>query len=75
MIKREYQHLVFAFFMALLMSFIMSFVVSVFNIGIVNNIIEIWFKAWGFAFCVAFPVILLISPTVRQLSDLVIESE
>jgi uncharacterized membrane protein YjjB (DUF3815 family) len=28
----------------------MSFVISAFNVGIVTNIISIWFKAWVWAF-------------------------
>lgn len=73
MINRKYQQLVFAFFMALLMSCVMSFVISVFNIGFVDNIIFVWLEAWRFAFFVAFPVVLLVSPVVRKLVILVIK--
>ena len=75
MINREYQHIAFAFFMALLMSCIMSFVISVLNVGFVSNIINIWLEAWSFAFFVAFPTVLLVSPTVRKLVLLVIKNE
>jgi len=73
-IDKKYQQLVFAFFMALLMSCIMSFVISTFNIGFVNNILSIWLKAWGFAFVVAFPAILLVIPVVRKMMGLVIKN-
>jgi hypothetical protein len=73
-IDKKYQQLVFAFFMALLMSCIMSFVISTFNVGFVNNILFIWLKAWGFAFVVAFPVILLVVPVVRKMVGLVIKN-
>jgi hypothetical protein len=72
-INKKYQHLVFAFFMALLMSCIMSFDISVFNVGFVENIVNIWIKAWGFAFIVAMPAVLLVSPMVRKLVQLVIK--
>ena len=61
--------------MALLMSGIMSFVISLFNVGLVNNIFSIWLKAWLFAFSVAFPAILLISPIVNWLVRLVLDKE
>jgi len=73
-INRKYQHIVFAFIMALLMSFIMSLVISVYNVGLVDNIIPIWLQAWRFAFVVAFPVVMLISPTVGRLVNLVIKN-
>lgn len=73
MINEKYQHFVFAFFMALLMSCIMSLVISVFNVGFVENILSIWIKAWGFAFIVAMPAVLLVSPVVRKLVQLVIK--
>lgn len=73
MINEKYQHFVFAFFMALLMSCIMSLVISVFNVGFVENILSIWIKAWGFAFIVAMPAVLLVSPVVRKLVKLVIK--
>ena len=75
MINERYEHLVLAFFMALLMSCIMSLVISVFNVGFVSDIVNIWLKAWSFAFCVGLPVVLLVSPTVRRLVDLAIKNE
>lgn len=74
MLNRKYQSIVFAFFMALLMSGIMSLIISIYNLGLVNNILHIWLKAWGFAFVVAFPVAMLVSPTVRGLVNLIIRN-
>lgn len=71
-INKQYTPQVFSFFMALLMSCIMSFIISVFNVGLVDNIVLIWLKAWLFAFIVAFPTILLITPTVRKLVAVVV---
>ena len=72
-ISRKYQPIVFAFFMALLMSCLMSFVVTTFNVGLVDNLISIWLKAWGIAFSVAFPTIIVVAPIVRKLSGFVLE--
>jgi hypothetical protein len=59
--------------MALLMSGLMSFVVTAFNMGLVSNLVLIWVKAWGVAFFVAFPIIIVVTPIVRKLSDLVLQ--
>ncbi len=53
----------------------MSFVISVFNVGFVANIVNIWLKAWSFAFIVAFPTIFIISPVVQKLVSLVLQEE
>lgn len=73
MISKKYTAQVFSFFMALLMSCIMSFVISIFNVGLVSGILLVWLKAWAFAFVVAFPTIILITPIVRKLVGLVVE--
>jgi|AZIC01.1.fsa_nt_gi uncharacterized membrane protein YjjB (DUF3815 family) len=75
MISRKHHKLVFSFFMSLLMSGIMSFVISVFNVGLVSSIISIWLKAWSFAFVVAFPTIVMVSPVVHKLVSLVLHEE
>jgi hypothetical protein len=75
MISRKHHKIVFSFFMALLMSGIMSFVISVFNVGMVTNIVTLWLQAWSFAFIVAFPTIILVSPVVNKLVSLVLHEE
>ena len=75
MVSRKHHKIVFLFFMALLMSGIMSFVISVFNVGMVANIITIWLKAWVFAFMVAFPTIIIVSPVVNKLVSLVLHED
>ncbi|MFT5759881.1 MAG: hypothetical protein ACI9LM_004665 [Alteromonadaceae bacterium] len=75
MISRKHHKIVFSFFMALLMSGIMSFVISVFNVGLVTNIITLWLQAWSFAFVVAFPTIIMVSPLVHKLVSLVLHEE
>jgi hypothetical protein len=75
MISHKHQKTVFSFFMALLMSGIMSFVISVFNVGLVENIMTIWLQAWSFAFVIAFPTIIMVSPIVHKLVSLVLSEE
>ncbi|MDF1645210.1 MAG: DUF2798 domain-containing protein [Pseudomonadales bacterium] len=45
----------------------MSLVISIFNFGLIEGIISIWIKAWGFAFIIAFPI-------VRKLVALIVEN-
>ncbi|MEM5528969.1 DUF2798 domain-containing protein [Gammaproteobacteria bacterium AS21] len=61
--------------MALFMSCIMSFVISVFNVGIVDNILAIWLKSWSFAFIVAFPAVLMVAPLVRRIVVILIKTD
>ncbi|WP_200821400.1 DUF2798 domain-containing protein [Oceanicoccus sp. KOV_DT_Chl] len=55
--------------MALFMSGLMSLIITLFNIGLVTNIISLWLQAWGFSFMIALPVVILISPLVGKLTD------
>lgn len=73
MISQKYSRLVFSFFMSLLMSFIMSLVISIINVGFIANIIEIWARAWFFAFLVAFPTTYFIAPIVNKLVTMTIK--
>lgn len=57
------------------MSCIMSLVISIFNVGLINNILSIWLKAWGFAFVVAFPTVMLVVPVVRKVVNLLLKEE
>ena len=61
--------------MSLLMSCIMSLVISIINVGFIEGIVSIWLKAWGFAFLVAFPAIIAVSPIVRELVDTVVDED
>lgn len=72
MIPAKYQRFVFAFFMALFMSGFMSLVISLFNVGLVNDIALIWLRAWGFAFVVAFPTVVIVAPMVQKLTAKVV---
>jgi len=75
MITRKHYKPIFSFFMAFFMSCIMSLVISIFNVGLVDNIISLWFKAWGVAFVIALPTIFIVSPIVYNLVEFVIEPE
>jgi hypothetical protein len=57
------------------MSGIMSFVITLLNLGLVDGLASIWLHAWGIAFVVAFPTIVLVTPVVRALVNLVVEKD
>ena len=53
----------------------MFLVISIFNVGLAANIVSIWVKAWSFAFLVAFPTVIIVSPIVHRLVSLVLIEE
>lgn len=74
MIPSRYSPYVFSFFMSLLMSGVMSFCITLLNLGWVTDVVMLWLQAWSAAFVIAFPTIVLITPLVRRLVTLVIQS-
>ena len=75
MINRKYKSFVFSFFMSLLMSGIMSLAITIFNLGLVDDLIIIWLRSWVFAFFIAFPVIILVSPVVHKIVSFVVDAD
>ena len=69
MIPRRHASYVFSFFMSLLMSCIMSGVITVFNVGLVDDIVRLWLNAWALAFVIALPTIIAVTPLVRRLVE------
>ena len=53
----------------------MSLVITLFNVGLVDKLVIIWFKAWAFAFMVAFPAVTIIAPIVHKLTNLLVEDD
>ena len=75
MINRKYKSFVFSFFMSLLMSGIMSLAITIFNLGLVDDLLIIWLRSWVFAFFIAFPVIILVSPVVHKIVSFVVDAD
>lgn len=61
--------------MSLLMSGIMSLAITTFNMGLVDDLLARWLEAWGLAFSIAFPVVLLVAPLAHCLVGLVVREE
>ena len=52
------------------MAFFMSFVLTYLNLGFVDGFVKIWLTAYMKAFAVAYPVLLLVSPFVTKLTQI-----
>lgn len=58
-----------ALFASLGMSFVMSFTMLLINIGIDDNFIFLWLKAWFISVIVAFPSAILIVPVAQKVAN------
>lgn len=65
----RFQQLVFAFYMSGLMSLIMSGVITAINTGLAGSFIHRWLASWVVAWAVAFPLVVLIAPVARRITD------
>ena len=57
------------------MSCIMSLIISLLNVGMVDEIIYVWLKAWLLSFVIAFPTIVAVTPAVKKLVKLVVDTD
>lgn len=73
-IAKKFEDFVFVLFMAFTMSMLMSAMVTFINLGI-GGFPERWLRAWGIAFAVALPLILILSPIGRRIAAAVVEKE
>ena len=68
MVSIKYLHQVQALLLSGFMSFIMSGAITFINLGLVENFIPIWIRAWLIAYAIAFPTILMVFPFARKLA-------
>lgn len=59
--------------MSLMMSFFMSFVLTWVNLGMIDNFISFWMRAFGSAIIVAFPSSLMVLPLVGKIVNFFVE--
>lgn len=64
------QQLVFAFYMSGLMSLLMSGVITAINTGLATGFVQRWLPAWIVAWAVAFPLVVLVAPLARRMTDM-----
>ncbi len=61
-------NLIFFAMVAALMSGMVSLAVTYVNLGPRPDILLKWLPAWGFAFLIAYPVAMIVSPPCRKLT-------
>lgn len=61
--------------MAILVSCLVSLVITFSNMGLVDQFLLIWMRAWIFAFMVAFPSVVIAAPVVTALVTWVVKND
>jgi uncharacterized protein YacL len=74
-LSRKYYTLVFGIIMGSIMSVLTSLAVTIINIGIVHNFFEIWFGIFLTTFAIGFPMTIMITPFVKNITDRITISE
>ncbi|HEX5698188.1 MAG TPA: DUF2798 domain-containing protein [Rhodoferax sp.] len=65
-------HLVFSLIMGAMMIFLMTLVITFINVGLTENFLQLWMKAFGIAYVVGVPVIFFLAPVARKLTGRVL---
>jgi hypothetical protein len=71
--KRKWTSLLMGIVMGAFMSFLMSLVVSLINVGPVDGFIFIWMRAWGAAFAISLPIVVVVFPVAKKIVDSLLE--
>ena len=61
-------HLVFSLVMGAMMIFLMTLVITFVNVGLNENFVRLWMKAFGIAYVVGVPVIFFLAPAARKMT-------
>ena len=73
--SKKYYTLVFGVIMGFIMSVLTSLAVTIINIGIVHNFFEMWFGVFLTTFAIGFPMTIMITPFVKNITDRITISE
>ena len=65
-------HLVFSLIMGAMMISLMTLVITFINVGLIDNFLRLWMKAFGIAYVVGVPVIFFLAPVARKLTGRVL---
>jgi predicted membrane channel-forming protein YqfA (hemolysin III family) len=65
-------HLVFSLVMGAMMIFLMTLVITFVNVGLSDDFVRLWLKAFGIAYLVGVPVIFFLAPVARKLTGRVL---
>jgi hypothetical protein len=74
-LSKKYYTLVFGVIMGFIMSVLTSLAVTIINIGIVSNFFEMWFDIFLTTSSIGFPMTIMITPFVKNITDRITISE
>ena len=66
-IDKQYDNILFSAIMAILMGFFMSIIITYVNVGLTENFLAIWLKAFITGIITGFPVTLIVAPISRTM--------
>ncbi|GGD48307.1 hypothetical protein GCM10011357_00280 [Lacimicrobium alkaliphilum] len=69
MFKPKHSGWLFAFIMSGFMAFCMSGILTLINLGLVDNFIWLWLRAYVLAHLCAFPLVMLFAPFSRRIVE------
>ncbi len=61
-------HLVFSFIMGAMMISLMTLVITFVNVGLVQDFVSRWLRAFAIAYVVGVPVIFFLAPLARKIT-------
>jgi hypothetical protein len=75
MLPKKHAPLVFALMMSCSMAFIMSGALTFINLGFSSDSVQRWLLIFPKAWLVAFPVVLVLAPMVRKITEKIASKE
>lgn len=67
MISARFAPVAFGFFLSMIMSAVISGVSTITTIGLTDELLGGWFRAWCSSWIIAFPAVLIVAPIVRRI--------
>jgi hypothetical protein len=74
MIPVRFESLLFSFILSVFMSCIASFVTLYSAVGMSESFADLWLSAWAHSWMVGFPILLLVTPSVRLITKKLVVS-
>ena len=69
----KYAEIVLPLLLSFLMTCLVSLISTVRSVGLPPHFLKIWLGAWALSWCVAFPLLLVVLPLARTLTDWLVE--
>ena len=66
-VSRKYTPVLMGLTMGLFMSFLMSLVISYVNVGLVEDFLFVWMRAWAAGIVISIPIAIVVFPMARRI--------